>query len=155
MLPFLHRCQQSLSFSSSAQGTHGTLRTLKADFEQGWGDDEFKVYTGKVGQGKKKRQKGAHPAFVIATLLHSQFKLLEGMNLNETSKRKVYDDVLDLMVESYDSEEMDDRNGASTNDPKPAGTNQTNSLVNFFQNIICANHVKSNGESESKKLKKI
>lgn len=72
------------------------------------------------------------------------------MNLNETSKRKVYDDVLDLMVKSYGSEEIDDRKCDSTNDPESTGTDQTNAVGNFFQNIICANHVESNEEPESK-----
>lgn len=135
---------------SGAEGTRGALsRTLKADFEKRWGDDEFEVYTGTVRRGVKNRQKGVHPAFVIATFLHPQFKLLEGMNLNETSKRKVYDDVLDLMVKSFDSEEIDDRKGDRTNDPEPEGTDQTDSVGNFFENIICANLVDINEEPEN------
>lgn len=140
---------------SGAEGTRGALsRTLKADFEKRWGDDEFEVYTGTVRRGVKNRQKGVHPAFVIATFLHPQFKLLEGMNLNETSKRKVYDDVLDLMVKSFDSEEIDDRKGDRTNDPEPEGTDQTDSVGNFFENIICANLVDINEEPENEVRRK-
>ena len=88
------------------------------------------------------------PAFVLATFLHPQFKLLQSMNLSQTSKDKVHDYVLDLMYESYDSEKNDDREKEVTDDSVPAETAQTNSLVNFFQSIINANKVDSDDESE-------
>ena len=71
---------------------------MKSDFNQRWGTDELQLFTGEVRRGTRQRQVGIHPAFVITTFLHPQWKNLNEIGMDENSREALDNDVFMKMV---------------------------------------------------------
>ena len=82
---------------------------MNTDFETRWGKWTEPIFSGDVIRGNQNRQVGIHPAFVIATFLHPSLKLFKSIGVDEASKARVKEVVLDLMMQN-----------AVVTDPQPA-----------------------------------
>jgi hypothetical protein len=63
------------------------------------------VFTGSVARGLRQRQRGIHPAFVIATFLHPSLKSFTSMGMDDQSKANVETKVLKLMLEQIHTQD--------------------------------------------------
>lgn len=105
---FVHHCRKALQPQTGvdeaaldAQQATCLKQTMKSDFDQRWGSDNYQVFTGAVRRATRHRQKGIHPAFVIAAFLHPQLKLLKNMGMDgaaDLSKDALCDDIKAKMI---------------------------------------------------------
>ena len=141
VLPSVFICRVALQNGCEKEGEVGELcRVMKNDFDARWGDDNKQVFTGEIIRGSRQRQKGIHPAFVLATFLHPQLKLLNQTGMNDASRTAFKTFVLNEMVNCIGQDPVDEEQQEQTvNDGTAADAAQRYRTNSMFAGILAAN----------------
>ena len=103
VIPTVFLCRESLrkgQANTVPQSVRALSQTMNTDFETRWGKSTEPIFSGDVIRGNQNCQVGIHPAFVIATFLHPSLKLFKSIGVDEASKARVKEVVLDLMMQN-------------------------------------------------------